>query len=78
MFTKYNIENPDWGAGGRGSEIYDFCTKPYGEYELKRMYGSTADKTIRKPIDRVECDESKNVNLKNAVAGSDGVIIISW
>ncbi len=78
VFTKYNIENPDWGAGGRGSEIYDFCTKPYGEYELKRMYGSTADKTIRKPIDRVECDESKNVNLKNAVAGSDGVIIISW
>lgn len=78
VFTKYNIKNSNWGAGGHGNEIIDECTKPYGEYELKRMYGSNADKTIRKPIDRVECDETKSVYLQEAKSGSDGVIIISW
>ena len=54
VFTKYILGSSGFGAGGSGSKIVDGCTKPWGEYWINRVYGSSVDKTSHHQIPRTE------------------------
>ena len=82
VFSKILLEDNNFGAGGRGDEITDFCTMPQGEYRVKSLYGESVYRDIRRTIDRTtheqsSCDKS-NIRRNYASAGGRGVIIISW
>lgn len=62
-------------AGGRGTEITDTCTKPYGEWNVDRVYDDGVDKSDHKDWPKEECS---GVTTSSAESGSPGVIIISW
>ena len=55
MFTKYIIGKYGFGAGGRGTEITDTCTKPYGEWNVDRVYDDGVDKSDHKDWPKEEC-----------------------
>lgn len=78
VFTKYILGSSGFGAGGSGSKIVDGCTKPWGEYWINRVYGSSVDKTSHHQIPRTECDEKAQISTTGGSSGSAGVIIISW
>lgn len=75
VFTKYIIGKYGFGAGGRGTEITDTCTKPYGEWNVDRVYDDGVDKSAHKDWPKEECS---GVTTSSAESGSPGVIIISW
>lgn len=79
VYTKYIISSRLFGAGGSGTEIKDGCTQPYGEYWIKLVYGSTAERTNHDYIKQdPPCDPAANFTTTSASSGSPGVIIISW
>lgn len=79
VYTKYIIGSSSFGAGGDGTEIKDSCTQPYGEYWIKLVYGSTAERTNHDYIKQEPpCDPAANFTTTSASSGSPGVIIISW
>lgn len=79
VYTKYIIGSSSFGAGGSGTEIKDSCTQPYGEYWIKLVYGSTAERTNHDYIKQdPPCDPVANLTITPASSGSPGVIIISW
>ena len=79
VFNKFNPQGGGFGAGGRGSKIVDECTKPWGRYSIFLAY-NTGSKTLKdhQNIEKVACDENKQVHYEPAEAGTGGVIIISW
>lgn len=79
VYTKYIIGSSSFGAGGSGTAIKDSCTQPYGEYWIKLVYGSTAERTNHDYIKQEPpCDPAANFTTTSASSGSPGVIIISW
>ena len=79
VFNKYSSNGAYFGAGGIGSKIVDECTQPWGEYSIFLEY-DTGSKKLKdhQNIEKVACDESKQVHYEAAEAGKGGVIIISW
>ena len=79
VFNKYSSNGAYFGAGGRGSKIVDECTQPWGSYSIYLEY-KTGSKKLKdhQNIEKVFCDETKQVHYEDAEAGTGGVIIISW
>lgn len=75
VYTKYIIGKYGFGAGGRGTEITDSCTKPYGEWSVNRVYYDGIDKSYYQNWPQEPCNR---VSTSSAESGSPGVIIISW
>ena len=75
VYTKYIIGKYGFGAGGRGTEITDSCTKPYGEWSVNRVYYDGIDKSDHQTWPKEPCG---GVSTSSAESGSPGVIIISW
>lgn len=75
VYTKYIIGKYGFGAGGRGTEITDSCTKPYGEWSVDRVYYDGIDKSDHQTWPQEPCN---GVSTSSAESGSPGVIIISW
>ena len=75
VYTKYIIGKYGFGAGGRGTEITDSCTKPYGEWSVNRVYYDGIDKSDYQNWPQEPCN---GVSTSSAESGSPGVIIISW
>lgn len=75
VYTKYIIGKYGFGAGGRGTEITDSCTKPYGEWSVNRVYYDGIDKSYYQNWPQEPCN---GVSTSSAESGSPGVIIISW
>ena len=75
VYTKYIIGKYGFGAGGRGTEITDSCTKPYGEWSVNRVYYDGIDKSDHQTWPQEPCN---GVSTSSAESGSPGVIIISW
>ena len=75
VYTKYIIGKYGFGAGGRGTEITDYCTKPYGEWSVNRVYYDGIDKSDHQTWPKEPCS---GVSTSSAESGSPGVIIISW
>lgn len=75
VFTKYIIGKYSFGAGGRGTEITDTCTKPYGSWSVDRVYYDGIDKSDKQSWPKEPCG---GVSTSAAESGSPGVIIISW
>ena len=71
----YIIGKYGFGAGGRGTEITDSCTKPYGEWSVNRVYYDGIDKSDYQNWPQEPCN---GVSTSSAESGSPGVIIISW
>ena len=82
VFSKILFEDANFGAGGRGDTITDFCTMPQGEYKVSRMRDGVAEETIQRTIDRTTGQQDScaktNIRRSDASSGSAGVIIISW
>ena len=81
VFTKYSINSSSWGYGGDGAEIYDRCTRVFGEYTQSLLYKGAKSKNQHYIIPKEPCDEeneASQVHEYGAGSGGGGAVVITW
>lgn len=73
VFSKFELENKWFGAGGHGDIITDTCTTPKGFYEVSRKYGNTTDITVRRNLDRT-IEQQQRCDAKGSHSPGENVL----